>query len=154
MAKIARRRIIEYEEDIPDTLLKFLKWQFTSGPTTGDDFAVFARLFKKEIEAQLKNRDAELVNFSKGHYDLSGFIRGGPGLFRYQSDSPDHTWRETPISEYVYFSISDVRHFPNDWYSNILIRTAKDDRDYTGGPNHYTSLKHFGQNVMGLFYRR
>jgi len=146
MAKIARRRIIEYEEEIPNTLTAFTKWQFTSGPTTGGDFAVFARLFKKEIEAQLKNRDAELVDFHKGHYDLSGFIRGGPGLFRYKDAGKGN--------EYVYFSISDVRHFHNDWYSNILIRSAKDDRDYTGGPNHYTSLKHFGQNALGLLYRR
>ena len=41
----------------------------------------------------------------------------------------------------VYLSISDVRYFTNEWYGHILIRTAKDEQDYRGGFNHYTTLE-------------
>lgn len=41
----------------------------------------------------------------------------------------------------MYISISDVRYFTNEWYSNILIRTAKDEQDYRGGFNHHTTLE-------------
>ena len=39
---------------------------------------------------------------------------------------------------HYYISISDVRHFKVD---NILIRTAKDYRDFTGGTNHYINIE-------------
>lgn len=35
---------------------------------------------------------------------------------------------------------SDVRFFPE---AKILVRTAKDYRDYTGGPNHFRSYDQF-----------
>ena len=41
----------------------------------------------------------------------------------------------------MYISIPDVRYFTNEWYSNILIRTAKDEQDYRGGFNNYTTLE-------------
>ena len=41
----------------------------------------------------------------------------------------------------VYLSISDVRYFTNEWYGHILIRTAKDEQDYRGGFNYYTTLE-------------
>ena len=40
----------------------------------------------------------------------------------------------------VYVSISDVRYFSDEWYNHILIRTAKDEQDYRGGFNNYTTL--------------
>ena len=39
-----------------------------------------------------------------------------------------------------YVSISDVRYFSDEWYNHILIRTAKDEQDYRGGFNNYTTL--------------
>ena len=40
----------------------------------------------------------------------------------------------------AYVSISDVRYFSDEWYNHILIRTAKDEQDYRGGFNNYTTL--------------
>ena len=77
---------------------------------------------------------ARLIKFSVGHYILSGFIeRDG---------------------RYVYFSISDVRYFKNKWAENILIREAKNEEDYTGGSNGYTTLERFEQDVEELLKRR
>ena len=38
-------------------------------------------------------------------------------------------------------NVGKVRYFTNEWYGHILIRTAKDEQDYRGGFNHYTTLE-------------
>jgi len=55
--------------------------------------------------------------FNNGHFYFSGFIK-------------------TIHDQVFYISISDVRYFKE---GNILIRTAKDFKDYTGGSNSYIS---------------
>ena len=127
--QITRYKTIEYKEEVPLNLQGFTKWTFTSGPYTGQDFNIFAREFKKYVKKNLPS-GAELVNFSKDHYDLSGFIK--------------------KEKRFVYFSISDVRFFPNKWFTDILIRTAKSGKDYTGGSNNYTSLEFFTPSVEKL----
>ena len=127
--RITRYQTVTYDEEVPKSLEGFRNWEFSSGGTTGQDFKIFARLFKKEIERQLPG-DVQLLKFSAGHYYVSGFI--------YRNN------------RYVYFSISDVRHFPGGWYDNILIRTAKSDGDYTGGCNNYTQLRDFGEKAVYL----
>ncbi len=72
------------------------------------------------MKAMSQQIGAELVSFNKGHYYVSGFIK-----------------RE---EKYVYFSISDVRHFPGSWVNDVLVRTAKHEKDYTGGANNRTEL--------------
>jgi hypothetical protein len=121
--------VVEEEATIPKTLNEFKTWEFTSGPTTGEDFKVFARMFKSHITKSLPE-GARLVQFNIGHYYLSGFI---------QRDD-----------RFVYFSISDVRFFPSAWHQHILVRTAESDRDYTGGSNGYTTLGEFTNAVNGL----
>lgn len=132
MAIITRYETVSYKVEVPKRLQDFSNWEFSSGPTTGEDFKIFARLFKKFVEAKLPS-GASLVNFNSGHYYLSGFV---------QKDG-----------KFAYFSTSDVRHFPGAWRDNILIRTAKSDRDYTGGSNGYTPLDDFGQKINSLLER-
>jgi hypothetical protein len=122
-----RTKVVTYEEEVPSNLEDFKAWEFSSGGITGEDFIVFARKFKSYIKSQL---DASLLNYSRGHYILSGFIR--------------------KHDKFVYFSISDVRHFPSKWVDDILIRTAQSEEDYTGGANCYTSLLNFQRDVEGL----
>ena len=129
---MTRYRVIEEEVDVPKTLEGFKDWEFSSGGTTGEDFNTFARLFKKHIQKNLPE-GFKLVAFSKGHYYVSGFVeRGG---------------------KFVYFSVSDVRYFPGGWHNNILIRTAKNEKDYTGGSNGYTTLEFFAVKVFNLLER-
>lgn len=129
MAKITRYRVIESQEDIPESLEGFKTWEFTTGIETGEDFEVFARLFREYIRKHVPS-GAKLVKFSKNHYEVSGFIE------RY--------------GNFVYFSIDDVRFFAGEWFRNILIRTAESVEDFTGGPNNYTSLEDFPVNVARL----
>ena len=127
--KITRCKVVAEEVEVPERLEEFKNWKFTSGVATGGDFKVFAKLFRKEIIRQLPE-GAKLVKFSANHYCVSGFVKGN--------------------GSYVYFSASDVRHFPGEWYRCILIREAKSDSDYTGGCNYYTTLDGFGGKVLYL----
>jgi len=127
--QVQKREVNYYEETVPKDLEAFKEWEFTSGGTTGKDFMAFSRLFKKYIKNNLPN-GAELVEFSGGHYICSGFVKRG--------------------EKFVYFSVSDVRHFKNSWMTNILIRTAKHEKDYTGGSNNFTTLENFKSGVERL----
>jgi len=76
---------------------------------------------KKNIKDQLGS-DYSLINFSPGHFISSGFIKN------------------LKNQKLVYISFSDVRYFNNEWYTNVLIRSAKDSSDFSGGSNQYCTL--------------
>lgn len=98
---------------------------------TGKDFSAFARNLKSEISAQLKGTGYTIVGFSKGYFFISGFI---------------HNERN---GKYMYFSVGDVRYSKN-WHKDILVREARNEKDYRGGNNRYTSLENFKEAVTGM----
>ena len=129
MPTITRENITYTVAEVPNTLSGFKNWQFTSGPVIDEDFRVFARKYKQFVITHVPT-DTKLVSFHRGHYEVSGFVeRQG---------------------KFVYFSVSDVRFFPGEWYNNILVRTAQSDKDYTGGRNCYTSLENFTDSIDKL----
>ena len=76
---------------------------------------------KSIVRRALKQADFTDIKFSNGYYYFSGFA--------------------TKNNKAIYFSISDVRHFPpTGGDADLLIRTAKDYKDYTGGGNNYAEL--------------
>ena len=77
---------------------------------------------KSIVRKALKEADFTDIKFLNGYYYFSGFA--------------------TKNNKAIYFSISDVRHFPpTGGGADLLIRTAKDYKDYTGGSNNYSSLE-------------
>lgn len=110
------------------------KWEgFTFQSSTGltDEFSSFGRDFKKYIKNICSDK-YELIEFSRGHFEVSGFIKN----------------KET--GKLVYFSISDVRFFKDSWVDNILIRTAKNEKDYTGGSNCQGTIDNLGEYIERL----
>ncbi|MGN0960759.1 MAG: hypothetical protein ACI4PF_01005 [Christensenellales bacterium] len=103
-------------------LEKYLNYEFSSGCFTGEDYKTFERKYTNLLKTICKNNNWSLIKFNKNHYCFSAFIKGGTE------------------NKYVYISISDVRYFNNDWFNHILIRTAKNEVDYKGGFNYYTTL--------------
>ena len=82
------------------------------------EYLAWYRLFKREFTAFLKERGITEISFGKpNHFDMSGFFR--------------------KENQAYYFSIGDLRGFKDD----MLIRTAKDFKDYTGGTNQSILLK-------------
>lgn len=107
---------------------KWVNYQFESSTTKTPEFKSFARDFKKAFKHLLG--DDYHIEMSVNHFYISGFI--------------------AKDGKFIYFSTSDVRFFPNEWYNKLLIRTSKDMSDYTGGPNNYTSINHLKENVNRL----
>lgn len=102
-------------------LKKYIGYEFSSGCYTGDDYKSFQTKYINFLKAICKQNHWQLVNVGRNHYCFSAFIKSAE-------------------NKCVYVSISDVRYFSNEWYNHILIRTAKDEQDYRGGFNNYTTL--------------
>jgi len=105
--------------------------EFESSTATTPQFNSFARDYKATLKGLLLG-NLELVSFNKGHFYVSGFVLNKDN------------------GKYAYFSIPDVRFFPNEWNSNILVRTAEHDKDYTGGANNFCKLSQFDDYMEEL----
>ena len=112
-------------------LKKYIDYEFSSGCYTGEDYKSFQTKYINYLKAMCKENHWKLVNVSKNHYCFSAFIKSSE-------------------NKCVYLSISDVRYFSNEWYSHILVRTAKNEVDYRGGFNNYTTLEKLDNTVARL----
>lgn len=112
-------------------LEKYIDYEFSSGCYTGDDYKSFQTKYINFLRSICRQNHWQLVNVGRNHYCFSAFIKSAE-------------------NKCVYVSISDVRFFTNEWYSNILIRTAKNEQDYHGGFNHRTTLKELEMKAMEL----
>ena len=112
-------------------LEKYIDFEFSSGCYTGDDYKSFQTKYINYLRSICKQNHWQLVNVGRNHYCFSAFIKSAE-------------------NKCVYVSISDVRFFTNEWYNNILIRTAKNEQDYYGGFNHRTTLKELEMKAMEL----
>jgi hypothetical protein len=137
---------------------EYLSVTFESSSSKTPQFMAFAKAYRKELERKLP-ADLCITTFNTGHFYVSGFItrkecRGCvPAVLRNCSGMLNKVANGCK-PPYVYFSCSDVRYFKNQWYENILIRSAKDEEDFTGGPNGNTTLEEFGRNVEWIIKRQ
>lgn len=113
-------------------LQKYLTHEFSTGCYTGEDYKSFQRKYINYLRSLCKENGWELLNPCKGHYEFAVFIRNQAG-------------------NHLYISISDVRFWKNEWYNRILIRTAKNEKDYHGAGNHHTSLSELTRTANYLF---
>ena len=113
-------------------LKQYINYEFSTGCYTGNDYISFQTKYINFLKTICKNNNWKLIKVNKNHYCFSAFIKGGTE------------------NKYVYISISDVRYFNNDWYNHILIRTAKNEVDYRGGFNHYTTLEKLEGKICEL----
>ena len=113
-------------------LKKYLNYEFSTGCYTGEDYKTFQRKYINYLKSIAKENGWELVNVGKNHYQFSAFFKCK--------------------DKCVYFSISDVRFWQNEWYNRILIRTAKSEKDYHGGGNNHTTLPELIEKAKYLFH--
>lgn len=121
------------EEDIPKPLRGWMNHVFSSGCHTGDDYKAFQNEYARWLRKALKGYS---VDVHRNHYEFSAVItrKGGNG-------KPDR---------HVYLSISDVRFFPKEWYSRVLMRTMAHAEDWTGGTNTYCAIGYIPTRVEEL----
>ena len=115
-----------------NTLKQYINYEFSSGCYTGNDYISFETKYINFLKTICKSNNWKLIKVNKNHNCFSAFIKGGTE------------------NKYVYISISDVRYFNNDWYNHILIRNAKNDVDYKGGFNHFTTLERLEGKICEL----
>lgn len=88
---------------------------FESAPNKTPEFLAFARTFKREFKKQVEAYHlVEGWKWSVNHFEVSGFFRVRGGAC-------------------YYFATGDVRGFAQR--RGLLLRSARDFRDFTGGPN-------------------
>jgi hypothetical protein len=99
--------------------IKATQAEFESSSSRTPEYLAWHRLFKREFTKFLEARGMTGIDIGKpNHFDMSGFFKDG---------AKDQIW---------YFSLSDLRGFKD----NLLIRTAKHYKDWTGGMNQYAPL--------------
>ena len=115
-----------------NTWKQYINFEFSTGCYTGNDYKTFQTKYINYLKTICKDNNWSLIKVNKNHYCFSAFIKGGTE------------------NKCVYISISDVRYFNNDWYNHILVRTAKNEVDYKGGFNHYTTLDKLEYKICEL----
>ena len=113
-------------------LKQYINYEFSTGCYTGNDYKTFQTKYINYLRKICKDNNWSLIKVNKNHYCFSAFIKGGTE------------------NKCVYISISDVRYFNNDWYNHILVRTSKNEVDYKGGFNHYTTLDKLEYKICEL----
>jgi hypothetical protein len=109
------------------------KWhghEFQSSMGLTEEFASFAKDLKKAVTQAFQGTFVVMVH--RGHFEVSGFL---------QNKATDR---------WVYWHVSDVRFFQDEWVNHVLVRTATSDHDFAGGPNQYTTLMDLPAMVQRL----
>ena len=115
-------------------LKKYLNYEFSSNIYTGKDYLCFQTKYINYIKSISKLNNWSVENIGRNHYYFSLFITDG--------------------NNHIYLSICDVRFNNNEWFNHILIRYAKNEKDYTGEINNYTNLPELENKLKNMFTRR
>ena len=121
--------IYHYKTELPTSLRPYADYVFSSGGITGDDYMSFQRKYKNYL-AKILPEGYKIHSWNKNHYQFSAVI--------------EHE------GNYAYISISDVRYWPNEWFTSILVRSMAHDKDWRGGTNQYTSLFKLTEKIQRL----
>ena len=97
----------------------WLGYNFESSSGLTEEFADFSKDIKIELKKIMTGY--ELISYNRGHFYFSAFFKN------------------IINNKFVYISSDDVRG-SDRWYTNLLVRTAKNDKDYTGGSNDWSTL--------------
>lgn len=111
---------------------KWLNYTFESSSALTPEFAQFRREIKTYIKKQLDANLELIMPFGTLHFSFSGFIKN------------------KLTGKLVYFSCDDVRGNNDAWYNNLLIRTALNEKDFTGGSNNWCELPNLSQKALLL----
>ena len=106
--------------------LYLLSFNFVSSSQRTPQYLEFHRTFKRELKALLNPYCVKIEIGKPNHFDIWGFF-------------------QLKDNRIFYFSLSDLRWSKD----NILIRTAKDFKDYGGGSNNFINLNNdFEKNLL------
>lgn len=93
-------------------LIDIINRHYESSSSVTEEYMVGKRNFRSVLKKMFKGDN--IIIGSCPHFEFTGFVNRG--------------------TKYVYFSTGDLR-----WKSNMLVRTAKHDKDWTGGHNNFVN---------------
>lgn len=108
------------------------------GAYMSDEAKSFFRAFKSYLKRNLP--ECDLIGFKPNHYDTFGFIQKGDKFIYVSYNLRDN-----------YPTMADFSR--SDCLGGVLYRTAKHQKDYTGGSNHFTSINNLVSSINELFER-
>lgn len=111
-------------------IASWLGYPFESSSGLTEEYRSFYGDIFKFLKGQLLNDF--VLDIRRKHFEFSGFVQNKVS------------------GKWAYFSSWDVRFFPDAWYNKLLVRTAKDRKDYTGGSNQFVSLPDIHQVLLKL----
>lgn len=106
-------------------------YHFESSSGLTEEWADFSEDMQKHLKKTLAP-ELSLVSYYRGHFYFSAFIKNN----------------ET--GKLAYISCDDVRYSPDAWYTRLLVRTAKHDKDYRGGSNDFATLSGLKEKALAL----
>lgn len=93
----------------------------------------FIPIARKEFKALAKKLGAELI-FNPMYFEWSAFFKKD--------------------GKFIYVHVGDVRYnICGHWYNRVLYRTAKSEKDYTGGCNNFCSYEELEERLSDMFER-
>jgi hypothetical protein len=110
-----------------ETLIQ-IKRGFKSSNRKTDEFKAFCRTFRSELRKLLKPHAKE-IKFNIGHFYISGFI-------------------QLNDDRIFYFNTGDLRF---STHHSLMLRTAEDFKDYTGGFNQFVEYQNWNDTTMFQF---
>lgn len=110
---------------------KLFSADYLNSLSTESPYEASSRQLDRKVKSYLKSilPEAKIFGFKGGFCCTSGFVEMN--------------------GKFVYISIPDIR-FNRNWQNNILMRIAKNEHDYTGGWNDYTTIERLSTDIMKL----
>lgn len=101
------------------------------GAYVSKEFHSFQVAFMNAMKKIAESLGGELVKRMYGHYDMSGFIKRGNNFVYFSYSNGIGQGGRTHVN------LTDK----SGWHSPLLLRTARDEKDYHGGCNNYESFE-------------
>lgn len=108
-----------------------------SGSYVSKGFRSFQTAFVNAMKKIATSLDGEVVNVSKGHYDISGFIKRGDKYVYFSYDNGIGIGGRT----HIMLTMQGCSGMAGAFNCPFMIRTAKDSKDYSGGRNVYIDVE-------------
>lgn len=115
----------------------WLERQFSTGATAGKDYIDFQRAARRDLKKAAQSAGFTLHRFLPNHYCFSAVLQ-------HQEDT----------EVFAFVSVNDVRIGSAIWYEQVLYRTMKHEKDWTGGDNQWCRWDKLAEALTGLYRRK
>jgi hypothetical protein len=116
------------------------------GITVSKEYHSFQVAFINAMRKIARNNGADIVNISYGHYDMSGFFKKGDKYVFFNYDNSCNARGRT----YCCLKANDTCCSNYGASQPLLIRTAKHEKDYTGGTNCFVPFEECEKLILEM----